>query len=67
VSELAYKGRVITEKVELDDKLIKLRAFLSNPDGVFSKLPDDEKQRLVEQEGYMAAYSDVLRRRVEAF
>jgi len=67
VSELAYKGRVITEKVELDDKLIKLRAFLANPDGVFSKLPDDEKQRLGEQEGYVAAYSDVVRRRVAAF
>jgi hypothetical protein len=65
--ELAYKGRVVTEKAELDDKLIRLRAFLSRYDEACDQLPDDEKQRLAEQEGYMAAYSDVLRRRIEAF
>lgn len=62
-----HQERVVTEKAELDEKLTKLRAFCSQAGGVFDSLPTEEKQRLTEQEGYMASYSDVLRRRIEAF
>ena len=62
-----HQERVVTEKAELDEKLTKLRTFCSQAGGVFDSLPTEEKQRLTGQEGHMAAYSDVLRRRIEAF
>lgn len=62
-----HQQRVIDEKQELDDRLSKLRAFCSTVGGIFDSLPTEEKQRLTEQEGHMAAYSDVLRRRIERF
>lgn len=62
-----HQQRVVEEKAELDERLDKLRAFCSKSCGVFDSLPTDEKQRLTEQEGYMAAYSDVLGRRIAAF
>lgn len=62
-----HQQRLVDEKRELDEKLEKLRAFCSKSCGVFDSLPTEEKQRLTEQEGHMAAYSDVLRRRIEAF
>ncbi len=63
----AHQERVIAEKADLDEKLSKLRAFCATVGGVFDSLPTDEKQRLTEQEGHMAAYSDVLARRIAAF
>ena len=62
-----HQQRVVDEKTELDEKLTKLRAFCSQSGGIFDSLPTEEKQRLTEQEGHMAAYSDVLRRRIDAF
>ena len=62
-----HQQRVVDEKTELDEKLNKLRAFCSQNGGIFDSLPTEEKQRLTEQEGHMAAYSDVLRRRIDAF
>ncbi len=62
-----HQQRVVDEKAELDERLTKLRAFGSQIGGIFDSLPTEEKQRLTEQEGHMAAYSDVLRRRIEAF
>lgn len=59
-----HQQRVVDEKAELDEKLTKLRAFCSAVGGVFDSLPTEEKQRLTEQEGHMAAYSDVLGRRI---
>ena len=62
-----YQQRVVDEKTELDEKLTKLRAFCSQVGGEFDSLPTEEKQRLTEQEGHMAAYSGVLGRRIAAF
>jgi hypothetical protein len=62
-----HQQRVVAEKAELDEKLTKLNAFCSQQGGVFDSLPTEEKRRLTEQQGHMAAYSDVLRRRIEAF
>lgn len=62
-----HQQRVVDEKNELDEKLTKLRAFCSQVGGIFDSLPTEEKQRLTEQEGHMAAYSDVLGRRISAF
>ena len=62
-----HQQRVVDEKNELDEKLKKLRAFCSQVGGIFDALPTEEKQRLTEQEGHMAAYSEVLGRRIAAF
>ncbi len=62
-----HQERVVTEKAELDEKLTALRAFCSQHGGIFDSLPTEEKQRLTEQEGHMAAYSNVLARRIAAF
>mgnify|MGYP001617144511 FL=1 len=64
--KLTYIQRVADEKADLDSKLARLRTFCSQAGGVFDSLPTEEKQRLTEQEGYMASYSDVLRRRLDA-
>ena len=62
-----HQQRVVDEKNELDEKLTKLRAFCSQIGGIFDSLPTEEKQRLTEQESHMAAYSEVLGRRIAAF
>lgn len=62
-----HQQRVVDEKRELDEKLERLRAFCSEVGGIFDSLPTEEKQRLTEQEIHMAAYSDVLGRRIAAF
>ena len=67
VDMLPYQQRVVEEKTELDHKLSKLRKFLDCPGGAIESIPEEEKDRLLEQEALMAAYSDVLRRRIEAF
>ena len=60
-----HQQRVIDERTELDERIAKLGAFINSP--IFASLPEDERERLVEQRGHMHAYSDVLRRRIEAF
>lgn len=62
-----HQERVVIEKQELDSKLEKLRAFMSEDGGIFDSLPSEEKIRLSEQETHMSRYSNVLRRRIEAF
>lgn len=62
---LPHQQRVVTEKFELDEKLTKLRTFMSLP--AFDALAEEERERLVEQEAIMAAYADVLGRRIAFF
>lgn len=62
-----HQQRVVDEKTELDAKIERLRTFGSQLGGIFDSLPTEEKRRLTEQQGHMGAYSDVLRRRIEAF
>jgi hypothetical protein len=60
-----HQQRVIDEKSELDEKLLKLRSFLTS--SFFQTLPDDERGRLELQEVHMSGYSEVLRDRIESF
>lgn len=61
-----HQERVVAEKAELDDKLVKLIKFVeSSP--LFTSLPEDEKTRLVRQAGVMREYSNILGERIAAF
>jgi len=60
-----YQERVVAEKSELDEKLEKLKAFLSTVK--FTTLPVLERNLLVRQAREMSDYSETLRRRIELF
>jgi hypothetical protein len=61
----SFQQRVRDEKDELDSKLARLDEFRTQ--AVYRALPVDEQNRLTEQAELMRQYSDVLRRRIEAF
>lgn len=68
MTELApHQQRVVQEKIELDEKLTKLSAFISSPS--FTKIVGDveEVARLVCQEEIMKDYSEILAERIAAF
>ena len=68
MTELApHQQRVVQEKIELDEKLTKLSAFISSPS--FTKIVGDveEVARLVCQEEIMKDYSGILAERIAAF
>lgn len=56
----AYQQEVVTERGELNDKLVKLTKFITDPSPIYVSLPDAEKIRLNQQLGYMTDYSNVL-------
>jgi hypothetical protein len=60
-----YQQRAIDEKAELDEKRVKLDAFLLSP--LFSGLLDLEQGRLLRQSSAMRLYSDILAERISAF
>lgn len=60
-----HQQRVIGEKVELDDKLTKLTAFLETDR--FKGLDKAEQDRMHTQGNAMARYSMVLGERIAAF
>jgi hypothetical protein len=60
-----HQQRVVDEKTELDERLMKLIAFFDNP--IFAGLPADEQDRLKRQKEHMAGYSDVLGERIADF
>jgi hypothetical protein len=62
---LPHQERVVTEKVELDDKLAKLKAFFDTD--TYKALDSGEKYLLVRQSQSMADYSLVLGERIAAF
>ena len=61
----SFQERVVFEKQELDERLVKLKAFLDG--GIVQSLPHDEQLRLRRQANVMGTYSDVLGERIEAF
>jgi hypothetical protein len=62
---LPHQRRVIDEKIELDDRLSKLKVFLTSD--LFDKL-DIQNQELLElQSVHMQAYSNVLAERIVLF
>lgn len=61
-----HQQRVVDEKTELDEKLVKLSDFLAtNP--LFNDLDPAEQDRLKRQNDIMLEYSQVLEERIIAF
>jgi hypothetical protein len=60
-----HQERVVTEKFELDQKLIKLTKFLDSE--LFTSLAAAERDRLRRQRDAMQVYSDILGERIIAF
>lgn len=60
----AWQERVVEEHRELNDRVCKLRAFLSTDAVVLSLV---ERDRLVRQRVFMEAYLQVLTERIAAF
>ena len=60
-----HQQRVITEKADLDEKLVKLIAFFQTP--VFADLSEAERSRLRNQARFMDGYAAVLKERIVAF
>lgn len=63
---LPHQQRVVDEKSELDEKLIRLNQFIAKSP-IFQDLDDAEKSRLIAQKAHMEGYSDILRERIHAF
>lgn len=61
----AFQQRVIDEKKELDEKRVKLAAFLQGE--TFKTLPTDEQHRLQVQALSMSEYSTILGERIKHF
>jgi len=61
-----HQQRVIVERRELKDRLLKLRIFINNSP-VFRTLSEDEQDRLGRQMLIMQLYLDVLSERVYSF
>jgi hypothetical protein len=62
-----HQERVVTEKSELDEKRMKLDAFIDPTNQVFAGLPEAEQARLGRQLAIMDQYSRVLGERIAAF
>ena len=62
---LPYQERVLVERDELSDKVVKLGAFLQG--SIFRTVTPEEKERLEKQYSYMKLYLDILDQRVDAF
>jgi hypothetical protein len=60
-----HQQRVITEKAELDSKIINLKTFLKSE--TFKEISFNEQQRLIKQQVLMDLYSEVLGERIAAF
>ena len=60
-----YQNRVVKEKKELDEKLDRLKSFLTNY--VFESLSAEEQSRLKRQASVMAEYSAILGERIKAW
>lgn len=60
-----FMTRVIAEKDDLKDKLIKLRMFLTTDK--FRLLPIMDQRLLHQQEAHMAGYLEVLGERIKLF
>lgn len=62
---LPHQARVVAEKDELGEKLMKLLCFFQTP--TFANLPEAERSRLRNQARFMDGYAAVLEERIAAF
>ena len=60
-----YQLRVLEERQELSDKLVKLEAFANSP--TFRQLDSVEQGLLTTQAYYMSQYEEVLKERIQWF
>jgi hypothetical protein len=60
-----YQQRVVDEKIALEEKLVKLRAFLGSE--AFLILDNEDRSLLSRQEESMSAYLDILVARIKRF
>lgn len=60
-----YRRRVVDEKIELDDKLLKLKQFFQSD--VFRSLNQNEMQLLSQQCDAMQQYTNILAVRIAGF
>lgn len=58
-----WKARLRNEEAELADRLVKLTRFIGGPE--FQRLHPCDQVLLLEQQGAMAKYGVILKRRVE--
>lgn len=62
----AWQNRVIEEKTALDEKLVKLRAFIDT-EGFFERVEAEDRTLLYNQVASMQSYSNTLEKRIERF
>lgn len=62
---LPHQERIVEEKKELEDKIIKLSAFMITSS--FKGLNADERERLYKQISYMRCYCSILEERIANF
>ena len=60
-----HQQRVVAEKMDLDEKLVKLVAFAKTD--IYSGLSEAERKRMDRQARAMTAYSIVLGERIASF
>lgn len=60
-----YQKRVVSERVELSDKVTKLKFFLDSKS--FNQIDIDEQNRLIHQFKIMNEYLDILNQRIINF
>ena len=60
-----HQQRVVAEKDELLERLMRLRAFIDGP--VYATIDKEEQRRLVRQAVLMGRLADVLLERITAF
>ena len=63
--ESAWQQRVRMEKVQLDEKLGRLRIFVASP--TFKAIDKEQGKLLMQQVGLMEQYSNVLGIRLDLF
>ena len=63
----AHQQRVVAEKVELDEKIEKLKCFILDQKSLFKTLSSSQQGILVLQSQTMNSYSLILGMRIDAF
>lgn len=62
----AWQDRVIAEKRELDEKIVKIVAFIESS-AAFPSLPAEDQRLLRDQLAAMSDYGEALRLRIARF
>ena len=64
---LPHQDRVISEAIELKEKVVKLMGFIYNNNAIYNELPDIEKTDLKQQLLAMQYYLTILTSRINRF